>query len=66
MGGAGQRRGRAGASGSTRRLTYGVAPTDALTFVAVTIVLAATGLVAAYLPARRAARVDPLAAIRAE
>jgi ABC-type antimicrobial peptide transport system permease subunit len=34
--------------------------------VAVTIVLAATGLAAAYLPARRAARVDPLAAIRAE
>ena len=47
-------------------LLYGVAPTDALTFATVTIVLAATGLAAAYVPARRAARVDPLAAIRAE
>ncbi|HMA23972.1 MAG TPA: ABC transporter permease, partial [Gemmatimonadaceae bacterium] len=35
-------------------LLYGVAPTDALTFATVTIVLAATGLAAAYLPARRA------------
>lgn len=47
-------------------LLYGVAPTDALTFATVAILLAATGLAAAYLPARRAARVDPLAAIRAE
>ena len=47
-------------------LLYGIAPTDALTFAVVAIVLATAGLAAAYLPARRAARVDPLTAIWAE
>jgi predicted permease len=47
-------------------LLYGIAPTDALTFTSVTIVLGLAGLAAAYIPARRAARVDPLAAIRAD
>jgi putative ABC transport system permease protein len=47
-------------------LLYGIAPTDAFTFAAVTLVLGIAGLTAAYLPARRAARVDPLTAIRAE
>jgi predicted permease len=47
-------------------LLYGIAPTDKVTFAGVTIVLGFAGLAAAYIPARRAARVDPLAAIRAD
>ena len=47
-------------------LLYGIAPTDAVTFAGVSIVLLVAGLAAAYLPARRAARVDPISAIRAE
>jgi len=45
---------------------YGVEMHDALTFVAVVFVLAAASFVAAWLPARRAAAVDPILALRAE
>lgn len=48
------------------QLLFEVEPTDPATFASVPILLGGTALVACWLPARRAARVDPVTALRAE
>ena len=55
-----------GAATLIRRMLYGVKEWDAPTLAAVAFVLAACGLLASYFPARRAASVNPIQALRAE
>ena len=57
------------AFGVTRLIStflFGVKPTDPLTYAAVALGLAAIALLACYVPARRATRVDPMVAVRCE
>jgi predicted permease len=61
--------GLAGAFAASRLLTtmlFQVKPTDPLVYLAVAILLGVVALVASYIPARRASRIDPVAAIRQE
>jgi putative ABC transport system permease protein len=58
-----------GALGVTRflaSLLYGIEPTDAMTLVTVSLLLSGVAVLACYIPARRAAKVDPMVALRYE
>jgi predicted permease len=61
--------GLAGSFALTRLIStmlFGVAPTDPLTFGAVSVILLGIGLLASWLPARRATRIDPIVALRSD
>ena len=53
-------------SGLMRKLLFGVPPRDAPTFVAIAVLVGAVGVLAAWVPGRRATRVDPVTALRGE
>jgi putative ABC transport system permease protein len=53
-------------SGLLQKLVYEISPTDPVTIAAITATILCVSLLAAYVPARRAARIDPMTALRNE
>jgi putative ABC transport system permease protein len=53
-------------TGLAKSLLFEITPTDPFTFASVALVLLAAAIVASYLPARRAAGVDPIDALRCD
>ncbi|HEY9385063.1 MAG TPA: hypothetical protein VIP80_16250, partial [Gemmatimonadales bacterium] len=53
-------------AGLMRNLLFGIPPHDLATFVATVLILWGVGVLAAWLPGRRATRVDPVSALREE
>jgi putative ABC transport system permease protein len=68
LAGVGLALGLAAAAGATRLLTmlFQVKPNDAQVYLAVAVLLGIVALLASYVPARRASKIDPLLAIRQE
>jgi putative ABC transport system permease protein len=58
--------GAAGVSQLLRKLLFGLSPFDPVSYALVALILAAAGLAATFLPARRATKIDPMAALRCE
>jgi len=56
----------AGLTQMMKSLLFGISPLDPVTYTAVPLVLAVAAVLASYLPARRAAAVDPVVALRTE
>lgn len=54
------------ATRSLANLLYGVGPADPLTFVTIALLVGLTAVVASYVPARRALRIDPAETLRAD
>jgi putative ABC transport system permease protein len=55
-----------GLTRSMATMLFGVKPTDPLTFASLALVMLVVAALASYLPARRAQRVDPVAALRGD
>jgi ABC-type lipoprotein release transport system permease subunit len=49
-----------------KSLLFGISPLDPLTYVTVPLVMCAASILASYLPARRAAGIDPMEALRVD
>ena len=55
-----------GVTWSISSFLFGISPTDIATFLGIPVLLTGVALVAAWVPARRASRVDPVSSLRAE